>query len=85
MGKRQTKKQFMKRVLLLAFIQVTIFTAWQMAVFTLTDKGEASTLIQWFYTLWGVEVGLLMLKKILDGWKTKSKDQEEPEEGGEVE
>lgn len=73
------KTQFMKRVLLLAFIQVTVFTLWQMAVFTLTDKGEASTLIQWFYTLWGVEVGLLMLKKIMEGWKTKSKNVDEPD------
>lgn len=79
MGKRTSKKQFMKRVLLLAFVQVTIFTLWQMAVFTFTDKGEASTLIQWFYTLWGVEVGLLMLKKILEGWSPKSKKQDETE------
>lgn len=70
MGKRVTKKQFMKRVLLLAFIQVTIFTLWQMVVFTITGN-EASTLIQWFFTLWGVEVGLLMLKKILEGRKPK--------------
>lgn len=82
------KTEFMKRVLLLAFIQVTVFTLWQMAVFTFTDRGEASTLIQWFYTLWGVEVGLLMLKKILEGWKPKSKKAKEPEpatEEGEVE
>lgn len=70
MGKRVTKKQFMKRVLLLAFIQVTIFTIWQMVVFTITGN-EASTLIQWFFTLWGVEVGLLMLKKILESRKPK--------------
>ena len=70
MGKRVTKNQFMKRVLLLAFIQVTIFTIWQMVVFTITGN-EASTLIQWFFTLWGVEVGLLMLKKILEGRKPK--------------
>lgn len=70
MGKRVTKKQFMKRVLLLAFIQVTIFTIWQMVVFTITGN-EAATLIQWFFTLWGVEVGLLMLKKILEGRKPK--------------
>ena len=70
MGKRVTKKQFMKRVLLLAFIQVTIFTIWQMVVFTITGN-EASTLIQCFFTLWGVEVGLLMLKKILEGRKPK--------------
>ena len=70
MGKRVTKKQFIKRVLLLAFIQVTIFTIWQMVVFTITGN-EASTLIQWFFTLWGVEVGLLMLKKILEGRKPK--------------
>lgn len=75
MGKRVTKKQFMKRVLLLAFIQVTIFTIWQMVVFTITGN-EASTLIQWFFTLWGVEVGLLMLKKILEGRK--------PKDGGEA-
>lgn len=84
MGKRTTKKQFMKQVLLLAFIQVSIFTLWQMAVFTFTDKGEASTLIQWFYTLWGVEVGLLMLKKILENWQTKSKKKDEPAEDGEA-
>ena len=70
MGKRVTKKQFMKRVLLLAFIQVTSFTIWQMVVFTITGN-EAATLIQWFFTLWGVEVGLLMLKKILEGRKPK--------------
>ena len=70
MGKRVTKKQFMKRVLLLAFIQVTIFTIWQMVVFTLTGN-EASSLVQWFYTLWGLEVGLLMLKKIIEGRKPK--------------
>ena len=75
MGKRVTKKQFMKRVLLLAFIQVTIFTIWQMVVFTITGN-EASTLIQWFFTLWGVEVGLLMMKKILEGRK--------PKDGGEA-
>lgn len=78
------KAEFMKRVLLLAFIQVTVFTLWQMAVFTFTDRGEAPTLIQWFYTLWGVEVGLLMLKKILENWNTKSKKKEnsETEDGG---
>ena len=70
MGKRVTKKQFMKRVLLLAFIQVTIFTIWLMVVFTITGN-EAATLIQWFFTLGGVEVGLLMLKKILEGRKPK--------------
>lgn len=84
MGKRASKKQFMKRVLLLAFIQVTIFTLWQMAVFTFTDKGEASTLIQWFYTIWGVEVGLLMLKRILESWKPSSKSTKTPTEGGEA-
>lgn len=73
------KTEFMKRVLLLAFLQVTVFTLWQMAVFTFTDRGEASTLIQWFYTLWGVEVGLLMLKKILEGWTPKAKKQDEPD------
>lgn len=70
MGNKDQKKKFMKRVLLLAFIQVTIFTIWQMVVFTITGN-EASTLIQWFFTLWGVEVGLLMLKKILEGRKPK--------------
>lgn len=70
MGRRVTKKQYMKRVLLLAFVQITIFTIWQMVVFTITGN-EASTLIQWFFTLWGVEVGLLMLKKILEGRKPK--------------
>jgi len=39
-------------------------------VFTITGN-EAATLIQWFFTLWGVEVGLLMLKKILEGRKPK--------------
>lgn len=77
------KTEFMKRVLLLAFLQVTAFTLWQMAVFTFTDKGEASTLIQWFYTLWGVEVGLLMLKKILEGWKPKSKQEDNPDPASE--
>lgn len=75
MSKRTTKKQFMKRVLLLAFVQITIFTIWQMVVFTFTGN-EASSLIQWFYTLWGVEVGLLMLKKILEGRK--------PDNGGDA-
>lgn len=71
MGKRVTKKQFMKRVLLLAFVQITIFTIWQMIVFTVTGN-EASTLIQWFFTLWGVEVGLLMLKRIIETRRTKN-------------
>ena len=61
---KMPKRDFMKLVLLLAFIQITIFTVWQMVVFTISGN-EASTLIQWFFTLWGVEVGLLMLKKIL--------------------
>lgn len=61
---KMPKRDFMKLVLLLAFIQITIFTVWQMVVFSITGN-EASTLIQWFFTLWGVEVGLLMLKKIL--------------------
>ena len=73
MGRRVTKKQYMKRVLMLAFVQITIFTIWQMVVFTITGN-EASTLIQWFFTLWGVEVGLLMLKKILEGKKPKGGD-----------
>lgn len=70
MGKKITKKQFKKRVLLLAFIQITIFTIWQMIVFSITGN-EASTLIQWFFTLWGVEVGLLMLKTLLEDRKPK--------------
>lgn len=56
---------FMKKILCLAFGQITVYTIWQMAVFTITGN-EASTLTQWFFTLWGLEVGLLMLKKILD-------------------
>lgn len=63
-NKKMPKRDFMKLVLLLAFIQITIFTVWQMVVFSINGN-EASTLIQWFFTLWGIEVGLLMLKKIL--------------------
>lgn len=61
---------FMKGVLILAFAEISIYTIWQMVVFTTTGL-EASTLTQWFYTLWGVEVGLLMLKKIMDDKKDK--------------
>ena len=86
MSRRVTKKQYMKRVLLLAFVQITTFTIWQMVVFTITGN-EADTLIQWFFTLWGVEVGLLMLKKILEGKKPKGGDPvdssgEDSEDGG---
>ena len=63
-NKKMPKRDFMKLVLLLAFIQITIFTVWQMVVFSINGN-EASTLTQWFFTLWGIEVGLLMLKKIL--------------------
>lgn len=65
MDKRKSNSSFMKMVLLLAFIQITVYTIWQMVVFTITGL-EASTLTQWFFTLWGIEVGLLMLKKILE-------------------
>ena len=59
------KKSFMKKILGLSFVQLTIFTIWQMAVFTFTGN-EADTLIQWFYTFWGIEVSLLMIKKIIE-------------------
>ncbi len=61
---KMPKRDFMKLVLLLAFIQITIFTVWQMVVFSITGN-DAITLIQCFVTLLGVEVGLLMRKKIL--------------------
>lgn len=61
-----TKDQvpFMTKVLYLAAIQITVYTVWQMAVFTVTGN-EASTLTQCFFTLWGTEVALLMLKKLI--------------------
>lgn len=68
---------FKKAVLYLAFIHISIFTIWQMIVFTITGN-EASTLIQWFFTLWGVEVGLLMLKTLLDD-RRNAKSQEDDE------
>lgn len=85
-GKRANKIQYMKMVLRLAFVQITGFTVWQMIVFTITGN-EASTLIQWFFTLWGIEVGLLMLKKILEGKRPKGGDSvdasgEDSEDGG---
>lgn len=85
-GKRANKIQYMKMVLRLAFVQITVFTVWQMIVFTITGN-EASTLIQWFFTLWGIEVGLLMLKKILEGKRPKGGDAvdasgEDSEDGG---
>ena len=63
----------MKKVLCLAFGQITAYTIWQMCVFTATGN-EASTLTQWFFTLLGIEVGLLMLKKIMDDKKDKGGD-----------
>lgn len=75
-GKRLEKGSFMKFVLILAFSQLTIYTIWQMVVFTFTGN-EASTLTQWFFTLWGLEIGLLMLKKILEQKKSKEAKEED--------
>jgi len=72
----KNKGTFMTFVVKLAFVQLTIFSIWQMVVFTLTGN-EASTLTQWFFTFWGIEVGLTMLKKIMDG---KRKDSQIPPE-----
>ena len=64
------KNNFMKLVLVVAFVQITIYTIWQMVVFTVTGN-EASTLTQWLFTLWGIEIGLLMLKRLLDDKRDK--------------
>ena len=65
MKKEKSNGNFMAFVVKLAFVQLTIFSLWQMTVFTITGN-EASTLTQWFFTFWGVEVGLMMLKKLID-------------------
>lgn len=64
------KNNFMKLVLVVAFVQITLYTVWQMVVFTMTGN-EASTLTQWLFTLWGIEIGLLMLKRLLDDKRDK--------------
>lgn len=82
-NKSDSKGDFMTFVVRLAFVQLTIYSIWQMVVFTHTGN-EASTLTQWFFTFWGIEVGLMMLKKLMDTkWKSRKSDadsQTPPEE-----
>ena len=54
MGKRTEKSNgsFMKKMLKMAIIQLSIYTVWQATVFTITGM-EASTLTQWFFTFSG--------------------------------
>ena len=72
-------KSFMKGVLRLALFNVIVYQVWQMIIFTLY-QAEATTLTENVYQFWGLEVGLLMIKKILDDYRAaKAKKQEEYE------
>lgn len=74
---------FMKTTLILCFIEINLYTIWQQIIFTITGN-EAATLTQWFFTLWGIEVGLMCFKKIAEsgafGKKHKKKKQADHDE-----
>jgi hypothetical protein len=79
-GKRVKKGHgFSKFVLFLCFLQLTAYSVWQAYVFQITGN-EASTLTQWFFTFWGIEVALLMIKRVMEDKKPKSSDYEDCEE-----
>ena len=80
-GKRVKKSGhgFSKFVLILCFLQLTAYSLWQAYVFQITGN-EASTLTQWFFTFWGIEVALLMIKRVMSDRTPKSSDHEDYED-----
>lgn len=74
-SRKKSSKGFARKVLLFTIIQIVIYEIWQMVVFTISGN-EASSLTQWMFTFWGIEVALCMMKKLADG-KRQSQDSEE--------
>ncbi len=56
---------FAVKVLKIVAITTVVFTVAQYVSFLIT-KEEQATLIQWFYTVVGIEVGALMLKRVAE-------------------
>ena len=77
-GKRQSKHSYMKKTIALCVVYLTIYTLWQMYTFQTTGQ-EASTLTQWVFTFWGIEVALLMIKRVMEDKNKKSSDCDESE------
>lgn len=71
------KGRFGRRVLMISFAAITLYTIWAMWEQHRTGIEPAPTLTQWVYTFWGVEVTLLCLKRIF----AKTDAREERKQG----
>jgi hypothetical protein len=71
----------MKRVLIFCFLQLSIFSLVAIIYQCATGEELSPTLVQWFYTVFGVELAASALLKIAEIRKEKKKNQtEEPPE-----
>ncbi len=83
--------RFMKRVLVFCFSAMILLAAIAIIYQCMTGQELSPTLIQWFYTVFGVELGAAALLKIAEIRKEKKKPQtddppaEDETEGSETE
>jgi L-lactate permease len=71
----KTQKQFAKRCLCFIAVLTIIFTIAQYVSFIITGTEQAVLIERWF-TVIGLELGLLMLKKVFEKKKTKEAEEE---------
>lgn len=72
------KMKFAKKCLILVAVLTVVFTIAQFISFMLTGV-EQTVLIERWFTVVGVEIGLLMLRTVLKDRKNKKTDTEEEE------
>lgn len=67
--------RFMKRILVFCFLAMIVFSIIAIVYQCVTGQELSSTLIQWFYTVFGVELAASALLKIAEIRKEKKKPQ----------
>lgn len=67
--------RFMKRILVCCFLAMIVFSIIAIVYQCVTGQELSSTLIQWFYTVFGVELAASALLKIAEIRKEKKKPQ----------
>ena len=76
--------RFMKRVLVFCFLAMIVFSSVAIVYQCTTGQELSPTLVQWFYTVFGVELAASAFLKIAEIKKSKKKQQpkEPPVETG---
>lgn len=62
---KSKKGLFGKVILVYSLTFISVFTVVVLIIFAKTGY-EPSSLVQWVYTFWGLEIAALLIKKIID-------------------